>query len=272
MIEFVSKNSQKLSESVKENTQTISYSSLMKLLRKKDVKVNGKRVSRDILLSVNDKVVLYNKDIQISLYSVIFSDENVVVIDKKSGFTSESVFSNLQKEFSEIYFIHRLDRNTSGIMIFALNKTSEAELLKGFKNRNFDKRYLAEVYGTMPKKQEVLSAYLLKNSDLAEVKIFDNYIKGAVEIKTGYSVIKENQRTSIIEVKLYTGKTHQIRAHLAYLGHFIIGDGKYGKEIINRELGAKHQRLIAYKTTLYFEKESPLYYLNDKTFISEFKL
>lgn len=272
MIEFTSKKSQKLSCYVSENIEGISYSYLMKLLRKKDVKVNGKRVSTDIMLNQGDSVIFYNKDSEISSYIIIFSDENVVVVDKKSGFTSERVFSDLQKVYDEIYFIHRLDRNTSGVMIFALNKQSETELLKGFKNHKFDKRYLAEVYGVMPKKQEVLTAYLFKDSNKAMVKIFDSPVKGAVQIKTAYTLLNAKEKSSIIEVKLYTGKTHQIRAHLSYIGHFVLGDGKYGIEKINKEFGIKSQKLIAYKLTLLFEKGSYLFYLNSTSFESRFKI
>ncbi|MBQ0099157.1 MAG: RNA pseudouridine synthase, partial [Firmicutes bacterium] len=111
-----------------------------------------------------------------------------------------------------------------------------------------------------------LEAFLLKDSDKNIVKVFDKQVKDSVPIKTGYKVKEEKEKSSILNVKLYTGKTHQIRAHLSHIGHFIIGDSKYGKDAINREFNAKSQRLSSYKLTLKFNKESPLYYLNNKIF------
>lgn len=266
MKSFVADKNGKLSRITLEKIDVLSYSTLQKCLREKDVKVNGVRVKTDVTLTAGDKVEIYFKETAQVKYAVIYRDENILVINKKSGFTSDSVFEDIAKTEKESYFIHRLDRNTDGIMIFALNPTAEKELLLGFKERTFDKKYHATVYGKMPKKSDVLTAYLLKDGERAEVKIFDTEVSGSVKIKTGYEVIKEDEKTSLLSVTLYTGKTHQIRAHLAHVGHFIVGDGKYGDNKINKEFGAKTQMLTAYSLTLNFSKESPLYYLDKKTF------
>ncbi len=264
MKSFVCEKSGKLSKLVLENVDGLSFSALMKLLRNKDVKVNGKRVKEDVLLKPFDNVEIYYQTA--SGYTEIYKDDFILVINKKSGYSSETVFQELSLKFKEIYFIHRLDRNTSGIMIFALKKDAEKELLDGFKNRLFDKKYLAFVYGKMPKKEDVLSAYLVKDKDASIVKIYNKKVSNSVPIKTGYKVIEEGDNSSLLEVTLYTGKTHQIRAHLAFIGNPIIGDGKYGINDINKKYKKKTQMLYAYKLTLSFSKDSPLSYLDKKTF------
>lgn len=269
MKSFIADKNRKLSKLALYHLEDLSYSTLMKLLRAKDVKVNGKRVNQDVTLNVGDKVELYYVPKSIDKYKTVFIDENVLVLDKKSGFTSENVYQTVCESYPTAKFIHRLDRNTAGIMIFALNDIAEQELLKGFKKRLFEKIYTATVFGKMPKKEDVLSAYLLKDSEASLVKIFDKHVKGALPIKTGYKVIKEDALTSLVKVKLYTGKTHQIRAHLAHIGNFIVGDGKYGDNAFNQKMGAKSQMLFASELTLKFNDNSKLFYLNGKTFISK---
>ena len=269
MKSFIADKNCKLSKLALYHLEDLSYSTLMKLLRAKDVKVNGKRVNQDVTLNVGDKVELYYVPKSIDKYQTVFIDENVLVLDKKSGFTSENVYQTVCEGYPTAKFIHRLDRNTAGIMIFALNDVAEQELLKGFKERLFEKIYTATVFGKMPKKEDVLSAYLLKDSEASLVKIFDKQVKGALPIKTGYKVVKEDALTSLVKVKLYTGKTHQIRAHLAHIGNFIVGDGKYGDNAFNQKLGVKSHMLFASELTLKFNENSKLFYLNGKTFISK---
>lgn len=268
---FTADKNRKLSKLALYNIEDLSFSALRAALRKKDVKVNGKRVSDDVTLSVGDVVEIFYSPIVLEKYSLIYKNDDVLVIDKHKGFTSESVFEQLKTEFKDVRFIHRLDRNTDGVMIFALNDESEIELLKGFKERIFDKKYRATVVGRLSKKKDVLTAYLLKDSDAAEVKIFDREVKGSTCIKTGYEVVEEFEETSVLLVTLYTGKTHQIRAHLAHIGHPIVGDGKYGDFAFNEKIGAKTQLLTAEELTLKFSGDSPLYYLNGKKFITKIK-
>lgn len=151
-------------------------------------------------------------------------------------------------------------------MIFALTETANAELLKGFKERMFKKYYNAAVCGKFEQKSGTLTAYLKKDKDKAEVKIFKEPTAGAEKIITKYKVLKEDDETSLVEVELVTGKTHQIRAHLAFVGHPVIGDGKYGYKSINNKFRKKSQMLTAKKIVLKFEKSSPLYRLDGKTF------
>lgn len=268
-MEFIADKQRKLSKLALYNFKDLSYSTLMKLLRNKDVKVNGVRVNKDVTLNVGDKVELYYKLQKTVGFSIVYSDENVVVINKKQGYTSEEIFDLIKEQYNGAGFIHRLDRNTSGIMIFSLNREAEKELINGFKSHSFVKIYLATVYGKMPKKSDLLTAYLVKDADNSIVKIYDKKVNGSLLIKTGYEVVKEEENTSLLKVRLYTGKTHQIRAHLAHIGHFIIGDGKYGDNEINKKMGKDKQMLSAYQLTLVFDEKSHLNYLNNKTFCIE---
>ncbi|MBQ9513908.1 MAG: RluA family pseudouridine synthase [Clostridia bacterium] len=270
MISFVATESGKISKIIEKAKIGVSYSAVFKLLRNKDIKVNGTRINKDVAVLKGDKIDIYYNQQKKELFSVVYKDDNVLVINKSSGALSEDVFNEIKENNKNARYIHRLDRNTSGIMIFALNGESEKELLEGFKKRTFDKKYRATTYGYFDKKEGILTAYLKKIEKDAFVKISDKFIDGYSEIKTGYKVEKEYEENgvpvSVITVSLYTGKTHQIRAHLSHIGHFIIGDEKYGDSKINKLFKLKRQNLCAFSLTLFFDKSSYLYYLDGKTF------
>ncbi len=263
---FIAKGERRLSKLALQNIEELSFSAFCQALRKKDVKVNGVRVTKDITLHEGDSVEIYFNSTDVQKYSVIYKDENLLVVNKKKGFTSDSVFESVKIKEKTAGFIHRLDRNTDGIMVFSLNEQAEEELLNGFKYHTFTKVYLAEVVGKPPKKQEVISAYLVKDKDAGIVSIFDREVKDSKPIKTGYKLVKEYAETCLLEVMLYTGKTHQIRAHLAHIGCPVVGDGKYGDFSYNQKIKENSQRLTAIKLTLNFKENSPLYYLSGKTF------
>ena len=245
----------------------LSFSEFNKLLRKKDIKINGKRAAADVLLEGGERVdVYYDGGAFLQDHNVLFLDENVLCAVKPKGIESEVFFNLLKSKYQTLFFCHRLDLKTDGIMIFARNISSYEIIYRAFKERSFEKYYLALVNGVFEKKQAVLSAYLYKDAASGKVYVSDSERSGSKPIKTGYSVLFEDvsKGVSLVNVRLFTGRTHQIRAHLAHEGHFVLGDGKYGVEKINREKGYSKLMLTAYKLVLRFPEESPLNYLDGK--------
>lgn len=164
---------------------------------------------------------------------------------------------------------HRLDRNTFGLVLFAKNKDALEILLDKFKYKEIEKHYLAYVYGIPSKKQDRIEAYLFKDTKKSLVYISDEFKKGYQKIITSYDTLKTDTKrnTSVLDVKLETGKTHQIRAHLAHIGLPIIGDGKYGINSVNKAFGFKSQQLCSYKLKFNFCNNSGILdYLNGKEF------
>ena len=204
-------------------------------------------------------------DFTMNLSSVIlYEDENVIVADKESGVNAAAVFSALAQE-GQTFFIHRLDRNTAGLMIFAKTAAAEEELLAAFRERRVRKVYLALLVGTPSPAHAVLTAYLRKDAASSTVRVSDRPVGDM--IVTEYEVLVPGE-TSLVKVKLHTGKTHQIRAHLAYIGHPVAGDEKYGDRAFNRARHVTRQRLVAKELTL--AGEGVLSYLAGRTFVSKF--
>lgn len=240
------------------------------LLKNKEIKVNGKKVGADVRLSVGDEICYYltAKQAEKPAFFTVYEDENILVADKESGVNSEAVFAALRRE-RECYFIHRLDRNTCGLLVFALTESAERELLSVFKERRVEKKYHALCFGKFPKRQAVLTAYLKKDEKHALSQVFEKPVLGAEKIITEYSVLEENGETTLVEVTLHTGKTHQIRAHLSRVGCPIVGDMKYGDADKNKKYKTSRQRLVAKK--LSFSFSGKLAYLNGKTWTSRFE-
>ena len=244
---------------------------LAALLREKDIKVNGIRVSKNVPLNSGDEVVYYTtkKQEQKPSHTVVYEDENIYLADKPSGVSSEGLYSEL-KGRGEFYAVHRLDRNTQGLIVFAKNKSAENELLSAFKERSIQKTYLAICKNSFRKNEATFTAYLSKDEKRGEVKIFSSPQNGAVEIVTEYSLLKEMGDIALVRIFLHTGRTHQIRAHMSFLGCPVLGDEKYGDNNLNKKYAAKRQRLIAKYLT--FNGLNTLSYLNGKTFESRFEL
>lgn len=240
-----------------------------RLLRGKDIKVNGTRVNKNTELFVGDEVVYYTTPSQEALEShyTVYEDENVYIADKLSGVSAEGLLNELSLR-GEFYAVHRLDRNTQGLIVFAKNKTAEEELLSVFKERRTIKTYLALCKNNFKSESQTLTAYLLKDEKTATVKVYDREVRGAVKIITQYAVVDKRGDIALVRITLHTGRTHQIRAHTAHIGCPVLGDEKYGDRELNKKYGVKRQCLVS--KTLAFCFTDKLSYLNGKNFVSSF--
>ena len=203
-------------------------------------------------------------------FNKVYEDDNILIIDKPAEIEvtgSNSITSILKKQYAYIEPCHRLDRNTTGLLIFAKSKDALDILLQKFKNREIEKHYKAMVYGIPNIKSQTLEAYLFKDNKKALVYISDTPQKGYVKIVTSYKVLEKNieKNYCILDIQLHTGKTHQIRAHLAHIGYPIIGDGKYGINKINKQFGYKTQQLCSSYIKFNFKTDAKiLNYLSNK--------
>lgn len=284
-------------------TLDLPMSLLYKSIRLKKIKVNRKRAEASTILTEGDTVQCFLAEsffekaevdtdslLRITPHlSVIYEDENIILLNKRPGVSVHEDEHGAQNTLinhliaylyqkgeydpkSEQSFTpalcNRIDRNTGGIVIAA--KTAEAlrVLNEKIKNREIDKFYLAAVHGIPEKKEDTLRGFLLKDEKTNTVKVYDkNPPKAAKNIITKYKVIAKKEDSALLEVELLTGRTHQIRAHMAHIGHALVGDGKYGINKSDRQKGYKYQALYSYKLRFSFKGEpTALEYLNGKEF------
>lgn len=276
-------DNKKLNTFLMDNFDGLSINTIYKALRKKDIIVNNVRVKGNVTLHTNDIVIIYIKDEYLSRQiniDIIYEDNNIIIINKPTEIEvvgNENSLTQLLIKFcnsSNIFPCHRLDRNTTGLVLFAKNQEALSILLNKFKNHEIEKHYLCTIYGIPSENSKLLTAYLLKDSKKNLVYISDIPKKGYQKIITSYKVISKNNdnNTSVLDINLHTGKTHQIRAHLAHIGFPIIGDGKYGNNKINKQFNKKYQELCAYKLIFNFINDSGiLNYLNGKEIVLKIK-
>ncbi len=273
---------------------------MYKAIRKKRIKVNGKKSEISYRLAEGDVVDMYINDEFFeeqeynSTYrtlepklNIVYEDDNILLMDKPVGLIvhdddTEKVNTLLNHMKAYLYrkgeynpddentfapsLSNRIDRNTGGIVIAAKNAQTLKVLNDKIKSREIRKFYLCLVQGHLDKKAGTLKGYLVKNIDQNRVYIHNTPQKGGKSIATRYRVIRQSRLTSLVEVELLTGRTHQIRAHFASIGHPLAGDGKYGTNEFNKKVGMRTQALYSYKLKFEFSDENHLSYLNGKSF------
>jgi 23S rRNA pseudouridine955/2504/2580 synthase len=255
-----------------------------KMLRKKNITLNGQKASGSEKLQTGDKVTLFLSDETIAKFSdthfqctgekldIIYEDNNIVLINKPAGMLSQKASDKdvslvehfityliqsgqLTEEALQTFrpsVCNRLDRNTSGIVAAGKSLAGLQELSRLFKDRSLGKYYLCLVNGLVEQPSHI-RGFLKKNTRTNQVEITQKEDTGSTAIETEFVPLKTGQNVTLLEVHLITGKTHQIRAHLASIGHPILGDSKYGNPRINglysRKYGLSHQLLHAYRLT-----------------------
>lgn len=280
----------------------LPQSMLYKSLRKSCVRVNGKHV-KDGAFKVHegDVLKLFLKDEFLEApdpdtafmkivprLDIVYEDENIILVDKKQGMcvheddrgSTDTLIEHIKSylyrkgEFrpeEENTFApalcNRIDRNTGGIVIAAKNAESLRILNQKIKDRELEKRYLCLVWGHLEKKSGTVKGYLFKDEQKKQVFVYSSPKKGAKSFSTRYRVLKEYPKYSEVEAELETGRTHQIRAGFASIGHPLLGDGKYGTNEINRQFPYSGQALYSYKLKFTFKTDGgSLEYLNGREF------
>lgn len=272
-----------------------------KYIRLKRIKLNGARAQRDTRLAAGDVLQLYINDeffdkprednayltVATPKINIVYEDENLILVDKRPGL---AVHAHDGAEYGRTLIDHiqaylyqkrewnprgenafapalcnRIDRNTGGIVIAAKNAESLRIMNEKIKDREIDKRYLAIVEGTPKPKDGSLKGYLFKDAVKNRVFVTDTPQSGSKSCQTDYKTLVSRNGLSLVECKLITGRTHQIRAQFAHAGHPLLGDGKYGK--LDKRFDRTYQALYSYRLSFTFPTDAGiLEYLRGKEF------
>lgn len=222
----------------------------------------------------DDNIMLLNKRPGVLVHDDAEGGENTLIMHIKAYLYSTGEYDARDEQSFAPALCNRIDRNTGGIVIAAKNAEALRVMNEKIRNDAIRKYYLCIVHGRMPSGSGTLRGYLRKDSVHNLVTVKDTYFPGSKEIITKYRLFRElpsaSEATgvnSLLEVELVTGRTHQIRAHMAHIGHPLLGDGKYGINRTDREKGFKYQALYAYRLKFdRSEKENILSYLDGREF------
>lgn len=292
---------QRLDRFLRKTYPSLATSLIQKSIRKKQIKLNGKKAAADARLSEGDIITVYladalfesNTDRQAFLkilnpeLRIIYEDENLLLLDKPPGLLChsndrEAVNTLIAHVQAYLYqkgefrpekenafapaLCNRIDRNTGGIVIAAKNALTLRIINEKIRHRELDKRYLCMIYGTLDPPEGTLEGYILRNMKTKRVSVHQNPLPGSKHAKTAYKTLASNGKLSLVECRLITGRTHQIRAQMHHAGHPLVGEAKY-TDPDKDDLGLKYQALYSYKLKFDFKSDAgALNYLNQKTF------
>lgn len=292
---------QRLNKFIEKTFPAIPASMMYKCIRTKDIKINRKRCTPDQKLCEGDVLDIWLKDEFFEQpphkyeftnasdrLNVIYEDRNIIILNKPQGlivhpdekYEPDTLIFRVQKylyqkgEYNpekENSFtpslVNRIDRNTSGMVIAAKTAAALRILNAKMKSREIHKKYLCIVCGRPSPPEATLEGFLEKNEKQNRVYIENKRSENGKTILTHYRVIDTINGFSLVEIDLLTGRTHQIRAHMASIGHPLLGDGKYGTNKINRSAGYYKQVLCSYQLSFEFTSDAQdLQYLDGKTF------
>lgn len=236
---------------------------LNKALRENKIKLNGKKLPLSTRVQNGDVIRLFLQDEQLEARPLptavfVYEDNDILIANKPAGIevdgpAADTLLKRVQATLTangqpgHAVLCHRLDTGTSGLVLLAKNREAESFLTGAIKQRRIEKRYLCVTFGHPQPPAALLRDYLLKDAARGVVRVVSSPADGAREILTGYETLAVSGRLALLEAELITGRTHQIRAHLASIGCPILGDSKYGNNAANRELHFKYQALCAWE-------------------------